>query len=320
MQILFKELLNSGRVTTVPLTDIRVKLHVPCQWKCGFCHMEGNHFSQPIENDAAFSSALTNFRNQFGFKEVHYTGGEPSIHPQIVGLIARAKSLGFEVKMTTNGQTDPARYEECLSAGLSEINVSLHTLDGAALGAIMNPVKNPAWGERAIARQLALIERLRTKLPVKINTAVGDNETEALKIAGLAFSQGISWRPMIILEQSETSYASLRRICTTLKAVPIDASITNGSSSCRINMKTPEGFTFNVKLLREFFIPSMCEGCELHAAGKCYEYAYGPRIEMDKELLQIRNCVHKSTSNAVMTVGNYFNHQVARDLLSALRA
>ena len=91
--------------------------------------MEGNHRSQPVENSDAFVSALRSFRNRFGFREVHYTGGEPSIHPQIVDLIRTAKSLGFQVKMTTNGQTAPARYEECVGAGLDEINVSLHTLD-----------------------------------------------------------------------------------------------------------------------------------------------------------------------------------------------
>jgi molybdenum cofactor biosynthesis enzyme MoaA len=197
----FQRLLDSGKVSYSPLTAIRVKVHVPCQWKCEFCHMEGNHFSSPIQGNKAFASALSLFREHFGFEEVHYTGGEPSIHPHIVDLIKTAKALGFRVKMTTNGQTELEQYEKCIRAGLEEINVSVHTLDGKSLGEIMFPPRKAEWGKRAVDRQLSFITSLRNKISVKINTCVGENESEALRIADFAFSEGIGWRPMNILSE-----------------------------------------------------------------------------------------------------------------------
>lgn len=315
---IFQKLMDSGNVLYSPLNAVRVKVHVPCQWTCEFCHMEGNHFSLPVQNDDAFASVLSSFGKHFNFDEVHYTGGEPSIHPRIVDLIKTAKSLGFKVKMTTNGQTELERYEDCISAGLEELNVSVHTLDGKALGDIMLPPRKAEWGKRAIDRQLSLISALKEKISVKINTCVGESESEALRIADFAFREGIGWRPMNILEKPVESYAALRRLCTTLKAEPLYAQVIKGSSSYRIVLKTLDGHEFKVKLIRPFRLPSMCTDCSLDKQGQCYEYAYGPRLETDGKDLIVRNCVHRVCTPCVLPANEFFEHPLAEDLRKVL--
>lgn len=84
---IFNQLIADGKIEVSRLTNTRLKLHTPCQWTCYFCHMEGNHHSLSVRDEGALRQALLEFRDKFGFTDVHYTGGEPSIHPQIVEYV-----------------------------------------------------------------------------------------------------------------------------------------------------------------------------------------------------------------------------------------
>ena len=310
----FEELLSQGKVETTRLNSLRVKLHVPCQWTCNFCHMEGNPSSQPIRNDTQFYDALVRFRDRFGFTEVHFTGGEPSIHSEITQFIAKAKSLGFKVKMTTNGQAKHSRYFECIWSGLDDLNMSAHTLDPAELGKIMSPPKDAAWGKKALEKQTNLIETLNGKVRLKINTCIGETEQPAIALADFVRRRDISWRLMNVLEIPEVSYASLARACQTLGATPVLASVIQGSSSCSIDMCCEDGFVFKLKLIQPHFLESMCANCELRAYGGCYEFAYGPRLEMERGMLMVRNCVHRDGPPFSLPIHAYFSHPIAQQL------
>jgi cyclic pyranopterin phosphate synthase len=309
-----KRFISQGAVENQRLSSIRVKLHVPCQWACNFCHMEGNPSSQSVRNDIQFSEALTSFRDRFGFTEVHFTGGEPSIHPEIINFIKKARDLGFEVKMTTNGQTKPSRYVECIQAGLSELNMSIHTLDSGSLGKLMSPPKSVEWGRIAIQRQIDLIDALHERIKIKVNTCVGETEFPALALANFIRQRNISWRLMVVLEISDRSFASLERIFNVLGAVPISASISSGSSSCSVNMECDDGFSFKLKMIRPYFLDEMCSGCEMALYGGCYEFAYGPRLEMDRGMLMVRNCIHRDGPPFSLPVQAYFQHPIAQQL------
>lgn len=315
----FKELVAQGKVKRDRLNALRVKLHVPCQWSCFFCHMEGNTTSQSVRNDSHFTQTLLQFRDRFGFSEVHFTGGEPSIHPQIVDFISKASELGFKVKMTTNGQVKISRYEDCVLAGLQEINVSIHTLNGSELGKLMNPARSEAWGKKAIEKQLTLLDALADKVRVKVNTCVGEHTDPALEIASYIRERTLSWRLMNVLEIPEISYATLKSICVTLEAEAMQACVINGSSSCSIDMRCKDNFNFKLKLIQPHFLESMCSGCELKAHGGCYEYAYGPRLEMEKGFLMVRNCIHRDGPPFSLPVHSYHLHPLADDLLENIR-
>lgn len=318
MYDIFESLVAQGKVKRTRLLNLRLKLHVPCQWTCNFCHMEGNASSQPIRNDSHFAEVLTNFRDRFGFTEVHFTGGEPSIHPEIVDFISKARGLGFEVKMTTNGQAKLRRYLDCIEAGLDELNISIHTLDPAELGKLMIPPRHANWGRKAIKQQLALLDALAGKVGLKINTCVGEADEPALAIAAYIRNRGVSWRLMNVLETSEVSYASLRRVRNALEAEPVQACIIDGSSSCSVDMLCKDGFAFKLKLIRPHFLDAMCAGCELRKHEGCYEFAYGRRLEMEKGLLMVRNCIHREGPPFSLPVHAYFSHPLAQQLRDEL--
>jgi len=314
----FERLVSQGKVERHRLISIRVKVHSPCQWACNFCHKEGSPSSQPVRNDTRFSEALKSFRDRFGLTEVHFTGGEPSIHPEIAEFIAKVKSLGLKAKLTTNGQAKRSRFVECIEAGLDELNMSVHTLDPAELGRLMLPLRSSDWGRKALDKQIGLIDALEGKISIKINTCVGETEAPAIALKSFLANRKVSWRLMNVLEMTDVSYATLKRICQHLGAAPVRASVINGSSSCSVDMLCGDGFAFKLKLIQPHFIAAMCSECELRKYGGCYEFAYGPRLEMDRGILMVRNCVHREGPPFSLPLQAYFSHPIAEQLQAVL--
>ena len=56
---------------------IRVKLNSSCQYKCKFCHQEGDAGSVDI---IRVGVSLEVFKDDFEIKRVHFTGGEPTLY------------------------------------------------------------------------------------------------------------------------------------------------------------------------------------------------------------------------------------------------
>ncbi|MEK7113821.1 MAG: radical SAM protein [Patescibacteria group bacterium] len=309
----FEELVAAGRFVEKPFTSMRVKLHVPCQWRCHFCHMEGNHNSGSVNNSDSLVAMLAPLKDRYGLDEIHLTGGEPSIHPQVVEHVDALTRAGYAVKMTTNGQTNLARYVDCINAGLQEVNVSIHTMDPIALGQLMNPPCSKSWGDQAIERQIALCDALRGRFVVKVNTCVGADESEALKIASFVRGSEMRWRIMKVLETSESSEAAMVRLCATLGAVPKRAIFVRGTSSCSIEMATADNFSFSVKIIRPLRLQAMCIGCPVDAEGKCFEFAYGPRVEAVGKQLLVRSCLYRSETPFVLTPQEFLHHQIGEE-------
>lgn len=315
---IFNQLVADGKVEISRLTNTRLKLHTPCQWTCHFCHMEGNHHSLSVRDANALEKALLEFRDKFGFTDVHYTGGEPSIHPQVVDYVRIAKQLGFTVKMTTNAQTSIKRYQELVTAGLSEINVSIHTLDGGVLARLMSPPRSTKWGKQAIAKQVAVINAIKHSSSVKVNTVAGADVATVMAIADFVREAGISWRIMDELDHPEISFATIGEVAARMGAVPTMAHLINGSSSCAITMTCSDGYSFKVKMIRPFKLKGMCDGCPIDASGACKEYAYGPRLEGGKESIMVRSCLYRNESGHVLPIGEYFDHPFSLSLLSEM--
>ncbi|MCF6276244.1 MAG: radical SAM protein [Candidatus Magasanikbacteria bacterium] len=311
MKNILSELEKQGRIVYKVLKTIRVKLHTPCQFSCHFCHMEGNQYSTPIDDIEKLITILDKFRREMNISEVHFTGGEPSIHPNVIKYIKRCKQEGFDVKMTTNGVTYLDRYLECIESGLSSLNVSLHTLNPTSLSNTMEPPRSIRWGQKTIiTTQFLFLKEISSLISVKVNTCVGSNELDALEIAEFCETNNLEWRAMNQLGIPKESYASLSRMSTTLKAVPVEAIVTNGSSSFSITMRVESGFIFKIKLIRPFMLASICNNCSLEQNGECHEYVYGPRLEKEGDRLKVRSCLHRQKEPFVLPFEDFFQHRI----------
>lgn len=90
---------------------------VGCNLRCPFCHNSALVMNPP-ENDRLSEDEFFAFlKKRRGILDgVAITGGEPLLHADIGEFIAKIKSMGFKVKLDTNG-TFPDRLEKILAEG-----------------------------------------------------------------------------------------------------------------------------------------------------------------------------------------------------------
>ena len=87
-----------------------------CNFRCPFCHNGESvlNANTPIP----FDEILTYLKSRVGLIDaVVFTGGEPTIMPELVDRIRQVKELGFLIKLDTNG-TNPGIVEELLNESL----------------------------------------------------------------------------------------------------------------------------------------------------------------------------------------------------------
>lgn len=102
-----------------------------CNLKCTFCYAGCNCTTNPVGDDREMSTAqvrevLDAVRHDAQVPSVSFTGGEPTLRPDLAELIAHAKTLGMRVNLITNGTRLTAeRAKELADAGLDSAQVSL---------------------------------------------------------------------------------------------------------------------------------------------------------------------------------------------------
>ncbi|MBI3287970.1 MAG: radical SAM protein [Elusimicrobia bacterium] len=104
-----------------------VRLTRVCNDKCNFCldseAQDGT--SLPVH---AIEVDLRKGRQQ-GLSRVVLSGGEPTIHPDYVEIVRKAREQGYShIQTVTNGRRMcyPDFLKQCVEAGLSEVTFSLH--------------------------------------------------------------------------------------------------------------------------------------------------------------------------------------------------
>ena len=86
-----------------------------CNMRCPYCHNPDIVFGK---NSKDFSEVVAFLRKRKGLLEgVVISGGEPTIHKDIVSICQKIKDLGYKIKLDTNGSL-PKVVEELLQKGL----------------------------------------------------------------------------------------------------------------------------------------------------------------------------------------------------------
>ncbi|MDO8640105.1 MAG: radical SAM protein [Nitrosarchaeum sp.] len=105
----------------VKLTELTIQVTDLCNMNCPKCNkinMTSDHMKVKdvvrILNDAA----------KLGLQHVHLTGGEPTMHPDLVEIIDLCRQLDMRVDMSSNGKFSEWKYANLANAGLNSINIS----------------------------------------------------------------------------------------------------------------------------------------------------------------------------------------------------
>ncbi len=172
---------------------IRISITDRCNLRCIYCMPDKGIRWISHEEILSYDeiARLCKILSELGVKKVKITGGEPLVRKGAATLVKQLKTqCGIEiVTLTTNGMLLLDQIDELAAAGIDSINISLDALDEDKFFSITR--------RHGMDILLAGIEKAISykNINVKINCLPMDiNDTELLKIAGLAKDSNISVR------------------------------------------------------------------------------------------------------------------------------
>ena len=95
-----------------------------CNFKCPYCRGTQKEYQGDIElDDAKYIIDLWNFDD---LKNIRFSGGEPTLHPDLIDIVAYSKLCGIKrIAVSTNGYADLDYYEKLIDAGVNDFSISL---------------------------------------------------------------------------------------------------------------------------------------------------------------------------------------------------
>ncbi len=198
-----------------------------------------------------------------GIRHLKLTGGEPLLRDDILKLISMISPLVDDVSMTTNGVHLKDMALDLKKAGLSRINVSLHSLSNETYYRITG-VDNLDKVKEGIKRAIEV-----GLTPVKVNmTILRDyNDREIKDMMKFAAMMGCVLQIIELQEMPDDTqdYSKLRvdlnpivseleEIATEIKQHP-----RNGRFEYLIPLE--DGNKVTVEIVRPMHNPEFCEGC-----------------------------------------------------------
>jgi len=165
---------------------LRISLTDKCNMRCVYC-MPEDMFFRPTAELMSRGECLRLVRLfvELGVDKIRLTGGEPTVHPDLIPIIRGIRDLGVrKISMTTNGLRLAELAKPLKDAGLERVNVSLDTLNAEKFHRITR------WGK--LDRVMAGIYAAEAVglTPLKINAVVarGFNDDDVADLAALTLT------------------------------------------------------------------------------------------------------------------------------------
>ncbi|MDG1402094.1 MAG: GTP 3',8-cyclase MoaA [Candidatus Binatia bacterium] len=162
---------------------LRISLTDHCNLRCVYCMPLGEvpyADREEILTADEIESVVTAAAG-VGFRRIRFTGGEPTLRPDLVEIVSRCSSVDGinDVAMTTNGILLPPLAEALREAGLDRVNIHVDSLREDSLPKLMR--RGTAAAIRAGIE--AAVEAGFS--PLKLNCVVtgGLNDTEVVDLA-----------------------------------------------------------------------------------------------------------------------------------------
>lgn len=106
-------------------------LHYDCNLRCSYCTITDEMRARAGVPAQAVGAEIERAARG-GCRAVQFTGGEPTLRPDLLPLIRFAKSRGYtDIKVQTNGHlfATARNLERAIDAGVSRVAVSVHGFD-----------------------------------------------------------------------------------------------------------------------------------------------------------------------------------------------
>tara|TARA_Y100000310_G_C20681599_1_gene816283 strand:+ start:2086 stop:3057 length:972 start_codon:yes stop_codon:yes gene_type:complete len=162
-----------------------------CNLKCQFCSTSANN---PDLHPNTFMVNI-NYLLEYVKKAVEFKGkdtqifidsvGDPMTHPKIIELINKLSKIKniSKISMVTNGTLITNKIKDLEKAGLSEINISLHSLNQEQAKTLMG---NPTYKLEKVINNLKELSKTKIKLVLTPVYLPKVNDQEIPRILNLA--------------------------------------------------------------------------------------------------------------------------------------
>jgi MoaA/NifB/PqqE/SkfB family radical SAM enzyme len=170
----------------------RLELHLTytCPERCSFCS-EDHRMKKYQEFPVTWGRVATVLRThaQRGVNGVHFTGGEPTIHPRFIDICRLAQKLGMRTSIGTIGTM--LSREDFAREALPHLDEALFSLHGPS-AEIHDPIAGREGSFERVTRAMRLARELAPGFGLFMNTVVCQDNVEALpETAALASELGV---------------------------------------------------------------------------------------------------------------------------------
>lgn len=182
----WKQIFNSKKGFVIMLSELDLHITNRCTTQCTYCCFSSNRLNLPELSTAKIKDVMDQAL-ELGCKHIHFTGGEPLLRTDIPELISYASSLGFEIRMQTNGSllTDVVA-QKLVNAGLTSIMISLDS----AIESIHDKNRGKGTWNNAI-KAINVAQKYFTK--VRVNSVLTEiNKNSMLNTIRFVKSLGVS--------------------------------------------------------------------------------------------------------------------------------
>lgn len=296
--------------------SLRFKVLDQCGMACTFCHNEGtpvsadnrgreadeftsagksnrvsiylntngaNFVSGAAQPDESLKEATTQLHEVVPFNEVHLTGGEPTLHPQLPAIIRQLTEEGKTVKITSNGERFYAIADQLKEAGLNKVIFSIFGTTPEELadiqGAKFNNPKFAALKLNALERSIVAANEHGISAAANI-VMPGPEHAERIKKVIDRFGDICKIRILNSLDEGKQSYDAVYELLAELGARPTRVNMTAGASGMSVDYVLPDGKEIGFKQIRHSYLNEVCDTCPLKNNG-CDEGYYGMRMYVD---------------------------------------
>lgn len=158
------------------LRSLKLKIISNCNLKCEMCRY-WQMPKQQLPREVIFRTL--DHAVALGCVKVHLSGGEVTLHHDLVDAIAHGAQLGIRMNLTSNGVLmDKARARAWVSAGLRAASFSLDGVRSKTHDAIRGVPGAFKRTVRAIKTVVRENERLDGKLRVRVNTVLSERNLD----------------------------------------------------------------------------------------------------------------------------------------------
>ncbi|WP_279581554.1 radical SAM protein [Fodinicola feengrottensis] len=225
-------------------------------------------------------------RDRLDLRELHLTGGEPTLHPGLDQVITSlAREVGFGVAMTSNGENGARVLPACAAAGLKRVNFSIFGTTAVELAQVQDDrYRDATRAERKIhALRRSIETALSAGIDARANIVVPDS-THIPRVLRLLcdYSERLSVRLLNSLDAGTKSLQAIDAVLDQVHAEPEAHYVTAGASGWRTRYRLPTGRAIWVKRIRSVRLPQTCTGCRFNNPTDCQEGYYGVRLYRDR--------------------------------------